>query len=148
MIGAVVLVVLRLTKQFGQRHGQLIPLSAQILENVVEPLRQLRIASRILIEVFADMEAQGVLHLGCFGLIRGEALHLGDEVWVGDRHRRNLGCNIEGDDVLVDQFADLLAVEGAVEVGQPGVAVAPLGSREIRPSRLASWTNGRASGAA
>ena len=81
---------------------------------------------RVLIEVLADVVPDRVLHLRRLRTIGAQARDLGAKVRRGDRDRRDLLVHAQREDVVVDEAADLLAVEGDVEgVALPVPAASP-----------------------
>ena len=96
-------------------------------QNALQALGELLVVDGVLIQVLADVVAQGVLHLARLGPRGPLLLDVLLELGRGDLDGRDAGVDAQRDDVLVDQLADLLAHLLADQPLAAPVAVAGLG---------------------
>src|SRR5688572_2011677 len=79
---------------------ELVPVVAKARDQLLQPLAEALVENRVLLAVFVDMVAGGVLHLG--GGVAARPLG-GDvllKLGIHDRERRDLRVDPERDDVL------------------------------------------------
>jgi hypothetical protein len=98
-----------------------VPVVGEALEDLFEAFAEFAVVGGVTAEVDGDVVAGGVLHLGGFGLGGGEGGDVGSEVGGEDGDRRDFRIDAVGEDVVVDEAADLVASTEEIELA---VAVA------------------------